>query len=137
MIGSGVNRQGLAACAVKEPVASFDGVVDGVWTGFLGHLVGAEADEGHVVAAIQLDGRGQHGRCFDGHSESRARLLDIVILFGDARVEERRDGDQASTGYLGIWSIAKIVHLVRIASTETQSEMALRGRWQSDNDSVW
>lgn len=60
MAGSGRYFQVRTACAVEETVASLDGVVDGVGSVVL-DLPETKAHEGHLIAAVELDGRGSHG----------------------------------------------------------------------------
>jgi hypothetical protein len=62
----------VVARAVEEAVPRFDGVVDLVGAGVVVDFPEAEADEGHVVAAIQLDagdGGGGVGSHLNGYVE--------------------------------------------------------------------
>lgn len=56
----------LTAGAVKAAVAGLDSLVDVIGAGVVADLPQTKAHEGHVVAAVQLDGRGNH---FAGSAE--------------------------------------------------------------------
>ena len=50
----------LTACAVKETVARLNGIVDLVGARIIVDLPQAKTNNGHLVAAVQLDVRSSH-----------------------------------------------------------------------------
>lgn len=70
------------ACAVKETVACFDGIVDLVGARVVVDLPEPEPDQGHRVTAAELDG----GRCHRRRVESDlARSIDIRLRSGESK----------------------------------------------------
>jgi len=58
---AGLDLVAVVAGAVKQTVASLDGVVDLVGAGVVVHLPKTEANEGHLAAIVELDSGGRHG----------------------------------------------------------------------------
>lgn len=65
MRGSGFGV--CTAGAVEETVAGLDGVVDLNGAGVIVDFPETEAHEGHLIAVVQLDGRGNHCECVDSN----------------------------------------------------------------------
>jgi hypothetical protein len=82
------------ASAVKQTVASLDGVVDGVGAGLVGDLPQTKAHDGHVVAAVELDGRRSHR---DEGSRVESGSSDRDAARDGASGKERSSGRLTST----------------------------------------
>ncbi len=52
--------EAFTARAVKETVTGLDGVVDLIGACIIVHLPQSEPNQGHLVAAAELDGRSSH-----------------------------------------------------------------------------
>lgn len=74
------------ASAVKETVTGLDGVVDSVGASSVVDLPETEANNWHVMAAVELDRRRSHDCC--GQNTSRRSFKTIVVL-SPARVAEK------------------------------------------------